>query len=67
MLWTQEKLDKIGKGCGVKTTMARELAETFARSPGFYSGTFCCGCGEHLPVGERGEFVWDGTEERVGT
>ena len=19
---------------------------------------FCCGCGEHFPVGEAGEFVW---------
>jgi len=66
--WTAEGLAKIGKGgCRTKTTMARELAETYAREPRFYSGTFCCGCGVHLPVGERGEFVWDGTNERVGT
>jgi hypothetical protein len=63
--WTQERLDKIGKGCGTVTTMARALAETYARDPRFYGGTFCSGCGMHLPVGEAGEFVWeDGT--RVG-
>lgn len=65
--WTQDRLDRLGKGCGTMTTMGRALAETYARDPQFYSGTFCCGCGRHFPVGERGEFVWDGTEERVGT
>jgi hypothetical protein len=65
--WTQEQLDKVGKGCGTVTTMSQPLAETYARQPGFYGGTFCAGCGVHLPVGEDGEFVWFGTEERVGT
>lgn len=55
------------KGCGVKTTMGQALAETYARKPHFYGATFCCGCSTHLPVGAYGEFVWDGTEERVGT
>lgn len=45
--------------CGVATTMGTALAETYARDPYFYSGTFCCGCGKHFPVGEDGEFVWD--------
>ena len=53
--------------CGVVTTMGQALAETYARQPGFYSGTFCCGCAAHFPVGEDGEFVWDGTNEKVGT
>jgi hypothetical protein len=53
--------------CGTVTTMGQTLAETYARDPHFYSGTFCCGCGTHFPVGENGEFVWDGTDERVGT
>jgi hypothetical protein len=53
--------------CGVVTTMGQSLAETYARQPDFYSGTFCCGCGSHFPVGEDGEFVWDGTDEKVGT
>jgi len=51
-------------GCGTKTTMAMSIAETYARDPKFYSGTFCCGCGKHLPLNE---FVWDGTEEEVGS
>jgi hypothetical protein len=65
--WTQEQLDKVGKGCGTVTTMSGPIAETYARSPEFYGGTFCCGCGVHLPVGDDGEFVWDGTDQRVGT
>ena len=53
--------------CGVVTTMGQTLAETYARDPYFYSGAFCCGCGTHFPVGEDGQFVWDGTNEKVGT
>lgn len=62
--WTQRVLDKIGKGCGTVTTMAPSLAETYARDPQFYGGTFCCGCKTHLPINE---FVWEGTDERVGS
>lgn len=53
--------------CGSVTTMGRAPAETYARDPNFYSDTFCCACRSHFPVGENGEFVWDGTNERVGT
>lgn len=53
--------------CGVVTTMGLALAETYAANPYFYSGTFCCGCQKHYPVGEDGEFVWDGTQKKVGT
>lgn len=66
-LWTQEQLNKVGKGCGVVTSMPRQIAETYAANPGYYGSTFCCGCGTYLPVGSKGEFVWDGTDERVGT
>lgn len=56
--------------CGVTTTMGMALAETYARDPFFYSGTFCCGCGAHFLVGAEefgGEFVWADTDERVGS
>jgi hypothetical protein len=53
--------------CGTVTTMGRALAETYARQPDFYSGTFCCACRKHFPVGAHGEFVWAGTSEKVGT
>lgn len=53
--------------CGAVTTMGQALAETYARDPNFYSGTFCVGCRAHFPVGAGGEFVWDGTGEKVGT
>lgn len=53
--------------CGTATTMGLALAETYAARPDFYGGTFCAGCGTHYPVGEHGEFIWDGTDEKVGT
>ena len=66
--WTQEELDRVGKGCGQLTKMSQAIAETYARCPDYYGGTFCCGCGAHFPVGEHGEFVWaDTKDERVGT
>lgn len=65
--WTQAQLDNIGKGCGVVTSMPQAIAETYAADPSYYGSTFCCGCGTYLRVGARGEFVWDGTNERVGT
>lgn len=52
--------------CGVATTMGRELAETYARDPKFYGGTYCVGCQAHYPVGEAGEFTWD-DGSRVGS
>lgn len=61
--WTKAQLES---GCGAVTTMGLAIAETYARDPKYYGGTFCCGCGKHFPVGEGGEFVWDGTNERVG-
>lgn len=52
--------------CGVATTMSQSIAETYARQPDFYDGTFCVGCGKHFPVGADGQFIWDdGT--KVGT
>lgn len=50
--------------CGAATTMGLALAETYARDPKFYGGTFCVRCGDHFPVSE---FTWDGTDQRVGT
>lgn len=65
--WTAETLSRVGKGCGVVTTMPQAVAETYARDPHYYGSTFCCGCGEYLPVGREGEFVWDDTDKRVGS
>lgn len=53
--------------CGRVTTMGTALAETYARDPHFYGGTFCATCRNHFPVGWNGEFVWEGTSEKVGT
>ncbi len=53
--------------CGQVTTMGLSLAETYARDPFFYSGTYCAACRSHFPVGDGGEFVWQGTNEKVGT
>lgn len=53
--------------CGTDTTMGRTIAETYARDPHFYGGTFCVNCRGHFPVGMNGEFVWKGTNIKVGT
>lgn len=49
--------------CGTDTTMGLALAETYARDPTFYGGTFCVSCKNHFPLNE---FVWKGTDEKVG-
>lgn len=65
---TQAEVDQVKRtgrigGCGTRTQMARSIAETYARDPKFYGGTFCCHCKKHLPLHE---FVWEGTDETVG-
>jgi len=59
--WTEKELRG---GCGSVTKMSLPLSETYARDPKFYGSTFCIGCRTHLPVAE---FVWDGTDEPVGS
>lgn len=44
--------------CGAITTMAQEIAETYARDPKFYGATYCSTCQMHRPVGPNGEFFW---------
>lgn len=61
-----EKEHRIG-GCGAVTTMGQAIAETYARNPSFYGGTFCVQCGKHFPVGASGEFIWIDDGTRVGT
>lgn len=54
--------------CGTLTTMSQAIAQTYARDPHFYSGTFCVGCQAHFAVGEDGKFVWaDDENQKVGT
>jgi hypothetical protein len=60
--WTQEDLDR--RGCGTVTKMGYALGETYARDPTFYGSTYCCHCQMHRPVIE---FVWEGTNETVGS
>ncbi len=56
----------IHEKCGGKTNMGAALAETYARDPSFYGGTYCVHCRMHRPVGADGEFKWiDGS--KVGT
>lgn len=59
--------------CGGVTTMAHDIAATYARQPDFYGGTYCVHCRMHRPVGPDGEFVWEPwtrgapSDEKVGT
>ena len=41
--------------CGTVTTMGVTLAETYARDPWFYGGTYCVTCSMHRPLAE---FTW---------
>jgi len=64
---SKEEAENIGKyvgGCGATTTMNEIIAETYARNPKFYGSTYCISCQKHLPVEE---FVWVGTNEKVGS
>lgn len=74
---TQEERDKgfvepvrksyVHEVCGAVTTMGTAIAETYARNPEFYGGTFCATCRHHFPVGKDGQFLWEGTNQKVGT
>lgn len=50
--------------CGTVTTMSRDLSETYARQPTFYSHTFCVHCNRHLPVAQ---FRWTEDDQVVGS
>lgn len=50
--------------CGTITMMGLALAETYARDPYFYGGTFCCHCRSHFPVAE---FTWEPDGSIVGS
>lgn len=55
--------------CGFLTIMGQALAETYARDPKFYGGTFCVTCQTHFNLrteDDKAAFLWDGTEEGVG-
>lgn len=62
--------------CGSVTTMGKALAETYARDPKFYGGTFCVRCGDHFTLsridpekGVQPSFIWadDGDGTPVGS
>ncbi|HET8627445.1 MAG TPA: hypothetical protein VFL91_08495 [Thermomicrobiales bacterium] len=56
--------------CGTVTTMGRAIAETFARNPAFYGGTFCFQCGAHFPLRNpdgSAAFVWEPDGSPVGS
>ena len=53
--------------CGAVTVMGVAIVETYAAKPNYYGATYCSKCQGHFPVGSSGEFVWDGTDVKVGT
>ena len=53
--WVRPYRDSYQHTCGTVTTMGRAIAETYARDPSFYGGTYCGGCRAHRPLAE---FVW---------
>jgi len=71
LVLSQEETDKgyvrplrntyIHKKCGGLTKVDRRIAETYARNPSFYGGTFCVHCGVHFDLLKDGErqFTWE--------
>lgn len=56
--------------CGTVTTMGNALAETYARDPAFYGGTFCVHCRQHFRLrDEDGSpcFTWEPDGSPVGS
>lgn len=53
--------------CKQITSMSQAIAETYARDPAFYTGTYCWYCRAHFPVGDTGDFVWVDDGTKVGT
>lgn len=55
--------------CGQITTMGQAIAETYARNPKFYNGTFCCNCKKHFPLTKDGQpaFLWYPDRSPVGS
>lgn len=43
------------RACVSTTTISTKIAETYARDPRFYTGTFCCHCQQHFPLYEPEE------------
>jgi len=54
----------VHKKCNTNTRMPMACAETYAKNPKYYGSTFCCGCGDYFPVSQ---FLWEGTNEEVGS
>lgn len=62
--FTRSQVARAGRRCGSVTTMGQTIAETYARNPNFYGGTFCCACGAHFPLNE---FTWEPDGEPMDT
>jgi hypothetical protein len=52
--------------CMTVTEMHEKMAMTIARDPTFYKALFCAACRAHFAVGRDGEFMWVGSDQRVG-
>lgn len=50
--------------CGQDTALGQKGAEELARDPLFYNRVYCAECYAHFP---SDEFVWKGTETKVGS
>lgn len=55
--------------CGGVTRFGNAIAETYAKHPFNYGGTFCCRCGDYFPL-RKGDgshaFEWTGDGTPVG-
>jgi hypothetical protein len=58
------RLSYLHTTCGTVTSMARLIAESYARNPKLYGATYCVACQMHKPVNE---FVWTDDGKTVGS
>lgn len=54
-------------GCNKISTLRAGTARLLSNNPNIYHGLRCQHCGDHLPIGKFGVFVWEGTDIMVGT
>jgi hypothetical protein len=52
--------------CGYTSSLRTGTARLMASSPNLYNCLRCHNCKDHFPVGRYGDFIWEGTDLKVG-
>lgn len=52
--------------CGHTSSLRTGTAKLLYSNPSLYNCLKCHNCDDHFPIGKYGDFVWEGTDVRVG-